>query len=172
MVSIHHIFGRTLSLSRKTERHPFWRSQTDCSNYSPWKIAFWWEGMSTFYENVFNGARRLTCQTLWLWFLFHYEKVSMLYETNVQSGYNDLFSSWFYQSSFPFSQSELDLKEFIVGVIIPALLPFCVNEFIDFGFQVSIWNPEFVRGSDLRPIWLPSLLFHFLSLQYGLGFSI
>ena len=33
----------TLSLSRRTKHHPFWRSQTDLSNYSPWKIAFWWE---------------------------------------------------------------------------------------------------------------------------------
>ena len=31
-----------------------------------------------------------------------------------------------------------------MAVIIPVLLPFCVKEFIDFGFQV--WNPEFVRG--------------------------
>ena len=62
--------------------------------------------------------------------------------TNVQSGYYYLFS----ESWSPFSQSELNLEEFIVDVIIPALLPFCVKEFIDFGFQVSIWNPEFVEG--------------------------
>ena len=36
-------FGKTLSLSRRTEHHPFWRFQTDRSNYSPWKVAFWWE---------------------------------------------------------------------------------------------------------------------------------
>ena len=31
-----------------------------------------------------------------------------------------------------------------MGVIIPAMLPFCVKEFIDCGFQEL--NPEFVRG--------------------------
>ena len=95
-------------------------------------------------ENVFNGARRLTRQTLWLLFLFQYEKVSKLCMTNSQSGYFDLFSSWFSKSWSPFFQSGLGLEEFIVDVIIPALLPFCVKEFIDFGFQVSIWNPEYV----------------------------
>ena len=64
--------------------------------------------------------------------------------TNAQSGYNDLFSSLFSQSRSPFSQSGLDLDKFIVYVIIPAFLPFCVKEFIDLRFQVSIWNPEFV----------------------------
>ena len=43
-------------------------------------------------------------------------------------------------------KSELGLEGFIVGVIIPALLAFSLKEFIDFGFQVSVWNPEFVRG--------------------------
>ena len=52
----------------------------------------------------------------------------------------------FLEGSFPFSQSGLDLKEFIVGVIIPALLPFYMKEFIDFGLQVNVWNPEFVGG--------------------------
>ena len=28
--------------------------------------------------------------------------------------------------------------------VIPSLLPFCLKEFIDFRFQISIWNPEFV----------------------------
>ena len=52
----------------------------------------------------------------------------------------------FLKAGLPFSLSGLYLEEFIVGVIIPALLPFCVKEFIDFGFQVSIWNPELVEG--------------------------
>ena len=33
-----------------------------------------------------------------------------------------------------------------MDVIFPSLLLFCVKEFIDCGFQVSIWNPEFVGG--------------------------
>ena len=66
--------------------------------------------------------------------------------TNVQPEYYILFSSWFAKSWSPFHQSVLDLEEFIVDVIIPAQLPFCVKEFIDLGFQVSIWNPEFVGG--------------------------
>ena len=83
---------------------------------------------STFYENVFNGARHLTCQTLWLLFLLQYERVSKPCITNVQLGYYDLFSSWFSESWFPFSQNGLDLEEFIVDVIIPALLPYLKNK--------------------------------------------
>ena len=56
--------------------------------------------------------------------------------TNMQSGYNDLFSSWFSESWSPFSQSGLDLEEFVVDVIIPVLLLFWMKELIDFGFQV------------------------------------
>ena len=118
---------------------------------------------------MFNGARHLTCQSLWLLFLLQYERVSKPRMTNVQLGYYNLFSSWFSQSSSPFSLSGLDLDEFIVGVIISVLLPFCEKEFIDFGFQVSIWNPEFVSGSDLRPIWLQSLLFSFLLTPMWFG---
>ena len=90
---------------------------------------------------MFNGARCLTGQTLWLSSLFQDERVK-LRMTNAQSRYNNLFS----QRSSPFFQSGLDLEEFIVDVIIPLLLPFCVKELIDCGFQVSIENPEFVRG--------------------------
>ena len=61
-----------------------------------------------------------------------------------QSRYSDLFSSQFSKSWSPFSLSGLDLEEFVVDVIIPALLLFCVKKFIDFEFQVSIWNLEFV----------------------------
>ena len=57
--------------------------------------------------------------------------------TNAQLGYND-FSSWFSQRSSPLFQCGLDLEEFIVDVIIPSSLPFCVKEFIDCGFQVSV----------------------------------
>ena len=34
--------------------------------------------LSTFYENVSNGARRLTRRTQWLLFLFQYERVSLV----------------------------------------------------------------------------------------------
>ena len=39
------------------------------------------------------GARRLTCQTRWLLFLFQYERVSKPCMINAHSGHNDLFSS-------------------------------------------------------------------------------
>ena len=100
----------------------------------------------TLYSNVFNDARCSTGQTLWLLSLYQHGRVSKSCMTNAQSGYYDILSSWFSESWSSFSQSGLDLKVFIVDVIIPALLPFCLKEFIDFAFQVSVWNPEFVRG--------------------------
>ena len=66
--------------------------------------------------------------------------------TYAQAGYHDLFSSCFSEGWSPFSQSGLDLEEFIVDVIIPAWLSFCMKEFVDFCFQVSIQNPTFVGG--------------------------
>ena len=88
----------------------------------------------TFYGNMFNNARRLICQTLWLWFLSQYNRVSKPCMANTQSEYNDLFASWFSENWSPFSQSELGLEEFVVNVI-PVLLPFCVKKFIYFGFR-------------------------------------
>ena len=35
-------------------------------------------------------------------------------------------------------------KSFFVDVIAPLLLPFCVKEFINCWFQISIWNPGFI----------------------------
>ena len=101
--------------------------------------------ITTFYENVFNGARRLICQTLWLLFLFQYERVNKLCMTNAQARYYELFSSCFSESWYLFSQNWLDLEELIVDVI-SALLPFCVKEFVDFVFQVSIRISEFIGG--------------------------
>ena len=57
--------------------------------------------------------------------------------TNAQSGYNDLFSSWFLKSRFPFSQGWLNLEEFIMDVHVLSLLPFCVKEFTDCRFQID-----------------------------------
>ena len=48
---------------------------------------------ATFCENTFNGARCLTCQTLWLLVLFQYKRVSEPCMTNAQLGYYELFSS-------------------------------------------------------------------------------
>ena len=73
---------------------------------------------SAFYKNVFNRASCLTCQTLWLWFLFQYESVSKPCMTNAQSGYNDLFSSRCSKSWSPFSQGGLNLEEFFMDVVI------------------------------------------------------
>ena len=58
-----------------------------------------------------------------------------------------------------------------MDVIISALSPFYMKGFIGFGFHVSIWNIEIVRDR-LRPIWLPSRLFHFHSFQCDLGFLL
>ena len=55
-------------------------------------------GSSTFYKNVFNSARHLTCQTLCWLFLFQYERVNKPCMTTVPSRYYDLFSSWFPES--------------------------------------------------------------------------
>ena len=100
---------------------------------------------STFYENVFNGANHLTGQTLWLLFQFQYKRERKHCMTNAPSGYNGLFSFCYSEIWTPFSQIGMDLEEFIVNVI-PVSLLFCVKEFFDFGFQVSIRNPEFVGG--------------------------
>ena len=61
-------FGTTLSLARRTEPHQFWRSRIDRLNFE--KSLSEESESSTFSENVFNGARRLTGQTLWLFGLF------------------------------------------------------------------------------------------------------
>ena len=135
MVSIQHIFGTTLSLSRMTEHHSFWRSRTDFSKYSLGNIAFWWERKLFI---LWECVKR--CKA------FQYERVSKPFMTNSLSGYNYLFFSWFSEKYSPFSQGDLNLEEFIVGVIIQSLLPLCLKEFINLGFQVSIWNPEFVEG--------------------------
>ena len=66
--------------------------------------------------------------------------------TNVQSGYNDLFSSQCSKSWSPFSQSGLNLEEFIMDVHVPSLLPFCVKEFTDCRFQIGIWNGDNFRA--------------------------
>ena len=87
---------------------------------------------------MFNGARRLTCETLWLLFLCQKQRVSKPCMTNVQSWYNGLFSSWFSQRWSLFSRNGQDLLEFIVGVIIPALLPFCVKEILGILFMLSL----------------------------------
>ena len=56
------------------------------------------------------------------------------------------FFLYFLKTGPLFSQSGFDPEEFIVDVVIPALLPVCMKESINFRFQFSIWNFEFVRG--------------------------
>ena len=58
--------------------------------------------------------------------------------TNAQSGYNDSFSSRCSKSWSPFSQSGLNLEEFIIDVHVPSLLPFLVKEFTDYRFSNCI----------------------------------
>ena len=35
-----------------------------------------------------------------------------------------------------------------MDVVIPAFVPFCIKEYINFRFQVSIWKLEFVRAKS------------------------
>ena len=86
------------------------------------------------------------------------------------SGYYDLFS-WFSDSWSLFTESVLDLEEFILYVIIPALLPFCVKEFVNFEFQVSIWDPEYIGGgvrSKPDLVVESALSFLFTVMQLGI----
>ena len=88
---------------------------------------------------MFNRASYLAGQTLWLWFLFLYERVSKPCMTNSQSGYNDLFSSWFSQFWSSFTHVWLNLEGFTVDVSALWLMPFCVKEFI------NCWSKIVVR---------------------------
>ena len=115
-------FGTTLFLSRRTEYHYFDIIKQIAQMIHLEKSLSDESKIFTFYENMFNGARHLPCQTLWLLFLFQYERVSKPCMANLQ----------------------LDLEEFIVDISIPAALPFCINNFVAFEFQVSMCNPEFV----------------------------
>ena len=56
------------------------------------------------------------------------------------------FPSGLSKSWFPFSERGFYQEEFIVGVFILALLESYMEEFIDFGFLVSVWNFDFVGG--------------------------
>ena len=116
---------------------------------------------------MFNHASCLTRQTLWLWFLFQYKSMSKPCMTNVQSGYNDLFSSRGSKSWSPFSQRGLNLVEFIIDVHVPSLMPFLWRNLLIIGFK-SVYVMEIALGLrskadlpaesalsfHLTPIWL------------------
>ena len=104
-------FGKTPSFSEKTERRSFDVVELISQTIHLEKLLSDDSESSAFYENVFNGARRLTCQTLWLLFLFQYVRINKFCMINTQSGYNDLFSSCFSLSQSPFSQSGVDGRE-------------------------------------------------------------
>ena len=132
---------------------------------------------SAFNKNVFNRASCLKGQTLWFWFLFQNERVSKLCMTNAQSGYNDLFSSWFSKSWSPFSQGGLNLEEFIIDVNVSSLLPFCVKEFTDCRFQIGICNGDNFRALSfpLTPMWLGiqhKIIFLWLDIESSLLSSL
>ena len=57
----------------------------------------------------------------------------------------------------------------LLWMLLLLLLLFCVKEFINCWFSSQFRGSWIYRVSDLRPIWLLSLLFHSLSLQCGLG---
>ena len=92
-----------------------------------------------------NGASRLTGQTQWLCFLFQYERVNKPGMTNAQSGYNDLFYSWFSKSWSPFSQGRLNLEAFIVDVIVSLPLHFVWRNLLIVGFK-SVYGMEILSG--------------------------
>ena len=91
---------------------------------------------------MFNRA---SCLTLSLWFLFQYESVSKPSVTNVQSEYNDLFSSRCSKSWSPFSQDGLNLEKFIMDVRVPSLLPFLSRNLLIIGFK-SVHGMEITLG--------------------------
>ena len=100
-------FGTTQSFSKKNVIHVDILEQIAHSIHIEKSLSGESES-STFYENVFNGERSLTCQTLRLLFLFEYKRVSNPFVTIAQSGYSELFSFWFSESWYPFSQSGMD----------------------------------------------------------------
>ena len=133
---------------------------------------------------MFNGVRRLACQTLWCLFLREDEKVGESCMTYMQSGYNDLFHSWFSKCWSPFSQSGLDLEELIINAIIPALLSFCNKEPIYLCFK-SVYGMLVLSGLrskadfaaesalslPLTPMWL-GIQDMIISLWLDIEFSL
>ena len=57
--------------------------------------------------------------------------------TNAQSKHSDLFLSGFSESWFTFALRGFYQEQFIVYTII-IWSPFCIEELIDFGFQVTV----------------------------------
>ena len=88
----------------------------------------------SFYEKMFNSAGCLTCYILRLLFLIEYKGVCKSCVTNRLSEYSDLFFFGFSKSRSSFSQSEFDQEEFIVDIVISALLLFCMKESLNFSF--------------------------------------
>ena len=138
--------GITLYLSRKKEHHPCGCSQTYLS-YHVLKCRSLVIARAPHSTNMFNSVKCLACQTLWQLLLLKYQRMSGICVANLQSRYNDLFLSWFSEGWFLFSQNGLYLEEFVVNIVIPALLPFCKKEF-DLGFQVSIQNGDIVGAQS------------------------
>ena len=90
---------------------------------------------------------------IWRWYI------------NTQSKYNDLFFSWFSASWSPLSHSWLDLDKFFSGCYYSSCCWNLVRRdlmILDYESENGILN---LSGSDLKPIWQLSRLFHFLSLQ-------
>ena len=141
-----YFFGTTLSLSGRIECHLFWRSRTDRLSYLLWKNHF------LITAKVLHSIRMcLTVQVVWQ--VKHCgcgscfkmkEWVSLAWPIRNRDITNNLFSSWFSRCWSPLSKGGLNLEEFIVDFIAPLLLLFCVEEFINCWFQVSISDPRFI----------------------------
>ena len=96
--------------------------------------------MFTFHKKMFDSIECLTCGILWLSLLFEYKRMLKSFMTNAPLGYSDLFLSGFLGSWLVFSYGGFHREKFIVYVAIPVLSPSCMEEFIDFGLQVSVWK--------------------------------
>ena len=86
---------------------------------------------SIFYENVFNSAGCLICGCFYLSIK---ECISLVW----------LMCNWDIVICSSLDFLKPSLQEFIVDVVIPASLLFCMKESLNFRFQVSIWNLEFI----------------------------
>ena len=95
---------------------------------------------------MFDCAGRLACRALWLLFLLEYKRVCKSAVTNTQSRYCYLVFSRFSEGWAPFSQKGFNLEQFIIGISIPALLPFFMEEIIYFRFQIGVWDVVLVGG--------------------------
>ena len=158
-ITIHHIYGTILFLSKRTECLPFWSSQTYRSNYSPWKISIWWERKPYIlwervkWSKVLDKSDTVVVVPLSLlkreWALYN--------QCAIEISWLILFLIFWKPISIP-------LKWTGSGRVYCGCYYFCVVAILREGvywFRVlgrymETWNQKLIRR--------PSLLFHFLSI--------